>query len=118
MKRRLGDRRGRPRFEIVGELLGTLETVITMPLRNIGHGGALVQSVIALPSQSVHHVAVSCNGILTPASVRVQHVRPMVGTDGRDYFLIGLEWVSMPAELNAQIQAWVVGGGSAPIPVV
>jgi len=118
MKRRLGDRRGRPRFEIVGELWGTLETVITMPLRNIGHGGALVQSVIALPSQSVHHVAVSCNGILTPASVRVQHVRPMVGTDGRDYFLIGLEWVSLPAELTAQIESWMVGGGSAPIPVV
>jgi hypothetical protein len=118
MKRRLGDRRGRPRFEIVGELWGTLETVIAMPLRNIGHGGALVQSVIALPSQSVHHVAVSCNGILTPASVRVQHVRPMVGTDGRDYFLIGLEFISMPTELAAQIECWMVGGGSAPIPAV
>ena len=114
MKRRLGDRRGRPRFEIVGELFGTLETVMTMPLRNIGRGGALVQSVVALPSQSVHHVNISCNGIQTPASVRVQHVRPMVGSDGRDYYLIGLEFVSMPAELLTQIDLWMLGGSGAP----
>ena len=118
MKRRLGDRRGRPRFEIVGELWGTLETVLAMPLRNISPGGALVQSVVALPSESVHHVSVSCNGILTPASVRVQHVRPIVGSDGRDYFLIGLEFVSMPTELMAQIECWMVGGGSSPMKAV
>ena len=119
MKRRLGDRRGRPRFEIVGELFGTLETVLTMPLRNIGRGGALVQSVVALPSQSVHHVAISCNGIQTPASVRVQHVRPMVGSDGRDYYLIGLEFVSIPAELMAQIECWMIGGsGASPVKAV
>ena len=41
MKRRLGDRRVRPRFEIVGELWGTLETVLRLPLRNVGIGGAL-----------------------------------------------------------------------------
>lgn len=114
MKRRLGDRRGRPRFEIVGELWGALETVVGMPLRNIGRGGALVQSVIALPPQSVHHVAVSCDGSQTPASVRVQHVRPMVGADGRDYYLIGLEFLSMPAELVAQIQRWFAGGAVGP----
>jgi hypothetical protein len=115
MKRRLGDRRGRPRFEIVGELWGTLETVIAMPLRNIGRGGALVQSAVALAPQSVHHVAVSCGGTQTPASVRVQHVRTMVGSDGRDYYLIGLEFLSTPAELLAQIESWTLGGGAPPM---
>jgi hypothetical protein len=111
MKRRLGDRRGRPRFEIVGELWGTLETVVGMPLRNISPGGALVQSMISLPPQSVHHVGVSCEGAQTPASVRVRHVRPIVGGDGRDYYLIGLEFLSVPAPLLAQIQHWM--GGAA-----
>ena len=49
MERRLGDRRGRPRFEIVGELWGTLDTALSMPLLNVGRGGALVRSTVPLP---------------------------------------------------------------------
>lgn len=113
MRRRLADRRGRPRFEIVGELWGTLETGVGMPVRDIGRGGALVQSSVALAPQSVHHVAVSCNGGHAPASVRVRHVRPMVGEDGRSGFLIGVEFLSMPVELTAQIDDWVAGEGPA-----
>lgn len=110
MKRRLEDRRGRPRFEIVGDLWGTLSTVLAMPLRNICPGGALVQSPIGLPAESVHHVGVSCDGQQTPASVRVRHVRPIVGADGRESYLIGLEFLSVPASLVAQIAEWMGGG--------
>ena len=111
MKRRLGDRRGRPRFEIVGDLLGTLETVVGMPLRNICRGGALVQSSVPLTLDSVHHVAVTSAGVQEPASVRVRHVRPMVGSDGSDYYLIGFEFLSIPAPLQVQIDAWTDAGG-------
>ncbi len=114
MRRRLADRRGRPRFEIVGDLWGTLDTGIGMPVRDIGRGGALVQSSIPLPPQSVHHVAVSCNGGHSPASVKVQHVRPMVGEDGRSYFLIGVEFLSVPEELTVQIERWMAGEDCAP----
>ena len=79
MKRRLGDRRGRPRFEIVGDFWGTLDTVIGMPLLNVGRGGALVESSVPLTPQSVHHVAVSCDGQPTPARVQVRHVQPVSG---------------------------------------
>lgn len=110
MKRRLGDRRSRPRFEIVGELWGTLDTVIGMPLLNVGKGGALVRSSVPLTPQSVHNVAVSCDGQQAPASVQVRHVRPEVGADGRSYYLIGLEFLTMPTALIAQIDAWMNGG--------
>jgi hypothetical protein len=110
MKRRLGDRRGRPRFEIVGELWGTLDTVIGMPLVNIGRGGALVHSSLPLTPESVHHVAVNCQGQHTPTSVQVRHVRAVMGSDGRDYYVIGLEFLSMPSALQAQIDAWTNGG--------
>ncbi len=110
MKRRLGDRRGRPRFEIVGDLWGTLDTVIGMPLLNVGMGGALVQSSVPLTPQSVHHVAVSCDGQQTPTSVQVRHVQPVSGSDGRDYYLIGLEFLSVPSALAAQIEAWMSDG--------
>lgn len=110
MKRRLGDRRGRPRFEIVGDLWGTLDTVISMPLLNVGHGGALVESSVPLAPESVHHVALSCDGQQTPTSVQVRHVRPVTGTDGVQHFLIGFSFLSMPAALLAQINKWMDGG--------
>jgi hypothetical protein len=111
MKRRLGDRRGRPRFEIVGDLWGTLDTVIGMPLINVGRGGALVQSSVPLTPESVHHVAVSCDGLHTPTSVQVRHVRTVAAADGRDQFLIGIEFLSMPSALLAQIDSWMGGAG-------
>ena len=110
MKRRLGDRRGRPRFEIVGELWGTLDTVVGLPLVNVGKGGALVQSSIPLAPESVHHVSIDCDGQPTHTSVQVRHVRPVVGSDGREQFLVGLSFLSMPAALVAQIDAWIDEG--------
>jgi hypothetical protein len=110
MERRLGDRRGRPRFEIVGDLWGTLDTALSMPLLNVGRGGALVRSTVPLPPQSVHHVTVASDGVQTPTSVQVRHVRPMVGSDGRDYYLLGLEFLTLPTALRAQIDAWTEDG--------
>jgi hypothetical protein len=107
MKRRLGDRRGRPRFEIVGDLWGTLDTVVGMPLVNIGRGGALVQSAVPLTPESVHHVALSCEGQHTPTSIQVRHVRSISALDGRTHYLIGFAFLSMPAALLAQIDAWM-----------
>jgi hypothetical protein len=113
MERRLGDRRGRPRFEIVGDLWGTLDTALSMPLLNVGRGGALVRSTVPLSPHSVHHVTVSSEGQQTPTSVQVRHVRPMLGSDGRDYYLIGLEFLTLPTALRAQIDSWTEGGIAA-----
>jgi hypothetical protein len=33
-----------------------------------------------------------------------------VGSDGRDYYLIGIEFLSMPAVLLSQIDAWIDPG--------
>jgi hypothetical protein len=113
MKRRLGDRRGRPRFEIVGELWGTLDTVIGLPLVNVGKGGALVRSSIPLAPESVHHVSIDCGGQPTHTSVQVRHVRSVSGIDGREHYLVGLSFLSMPAALVAQIDAWMNEGSTA-----
>jgi hypothetical protein len=78
-----------------------------MPLVNVGRGGALVESSVPLPPQSVHQVAVTCDGMPTPASVQVRHVSPVVGPDGRTRYLIGLQFLTMPATLLEQIEAWL-----------
>jgi hypothetical protein len=114
MKRRLGDRRGRPRFEIVGDLWGTLDTVIGLPLVNVGKGGVLVQSPVPLAPESVHHVSIDCDGQPTHASVQVRHVRPVEGADGRQQYLVGLLFLSTPSALLAQINAWM-GEGPATV---
>jgi PilZ domain-containing protein len=48
VKKRIGDRRARPRFEIVGILTGTLETWQHLRLLNLAAGGALVEAATPL----------------------------------------------------------------------
>jgi hypothetical protein len=111
MRGRMADRRARPRFEIVGHLGGTMETVVGMPLRNVGHGGALAESQVPLPSDSEHHVTVTYDGVHTPMQVRVRHMKKMHDANGRLAYLIGLEFLTLSAGLRAQIDLWLGGGG-------
>ena len=71
MRRKMGDRRIRPRFDIVGDLWGTLETVLRLPLRNVEPRGALIHSHVPLPSQSVHRLAFQCGRTGLSVPVRV-----------------------------------------------
>ena len=70
MRRKLGDRRGRPRYDIVGDLWGTLETVLRLPLRNVGPGGALIESHVPLPAESIHRLTFSYDGQDASTQVR------------------------------------------------
>jgi hypothetical protein len=112
MRARMADRRARPRFEIVGQLWGTMETVIGMTLRNVGHGGALVESDVPLPSNTEHHVTVTCDGVHSPMQVRVRHVAKTRSADGRLAYLIGLEFLNLGAVLRSQIDLWLGANGA------
>ena len=59
VNKRFGDRRLTPRFDIVGELWGTLEAIVRFQVDNIGPGGVLFYSHVALPPDSVHQLTVS-----------------------------------------------------------
>ena len=112
MKRRLGDRRNRPRFEIVGELFGTLETVLQLPLRNVGIGGGLFESHVALAPESIHRLAWKCGDKDTAVQVRVRHVRPTESVDGERTYLIGIEFLSLNPVIVEQIQEWLAADGN------
>ena len=71
VRRKLGDCRGRPRYDIVGDLWGTLETVLRMPLRNVGPGGALIESHVALPAESIHRLTFTYDGQDASTQVRI-----------------------------------------------
>ena len=107
MKRRLGDRRYRPRFEIVGELFGTLETVLQLPLRNVSSGGALFESHVALAPDSIHRLAWKCEDRDTAVQVRVRHVKANASADGEQTYLVGIEFLSLNPVIVAQIEQWL-----------
>jgi hypothetical protein len=110
--RRLGDRRLRPRFEIVGDLWGTLETVLQLTLKNAGIGGALFQSDVPLAAGSIHRFSWPCDEHETAVQVRVRHVRPIESENGERSYLIGIEFVSLNPVVAGQIQHWLAAAAT------
>jgi hypothetical protein len=112
VRRKLGDRRGRPRYDIVGDLWGTLETVLRMPLRNVGPGGALIESHVALPAESIHRLTFTYDGQDASTQVRVRHVKPTSSMPGDLMYLIGVEFLSVHPALAGHIERWISAGGA------
>ena len=113
MRRGMGDRRIRPRFEIVGELGGTLDTIVLLALRDVGQGGALVDSPVPLASGAVHKVTFSCDGLPTAVQVQVRHVRAQTMSTGEQRFLVGVEFATMTPALLSLIDRWVLQHGES-----
>jgi PilZ domain-containing protein len=110
VRRKIGDRRIRPRFDIVGDLWGSLETVLRLPLRDVSRGGALIHSHVPLPSQSVHRLAFNSDGQDVSVPVRVSHVDTQVSADGERTYLIGVEFLSLQPGLLEMIDRWAIAG--------
>jgi hypothetical protein len=111
VRRKLGDRRNRPRYDVVGDLWGTLETVLRLPLRNVGPGGALIESHVPLPAESVHRLTFRCGAQEAAAQVRVRHVKPSISLDGDLTYLIGVEFLSIHPALVGQVERWMATDG-------
>ncbi len=105
-KDRLGDRRSELRFEIIGQLWGSLEVIERLPLRNLGRGGALVESRQPLGTDSIHGVRLVFGEQADDLEVRVRHVTPVHAADGERY-LIGLEFVNPGAGTLDRIDSLV-----------
>lgn len=110
MRRKLGDRRIRPRFDIVGDLWGTLESALRLPVRNVGRGGALIHSHVPLSSGSVHQLTLETAGVPLTTQIRVQRVEPRSGRDGDRTYLIGVEFMAPHPALLEQVDRWVAAG--------
>ena len=111
MKRRIGDRRHKTRFEIVGDLWGTMETTARLTVRNLGPRGALLESPVALPPDSMHWVHALIDGEAQPLRFRVRHAVEEASSDGA--YLIGVEFVVVNAETQAFIERCCGAAGTA-----
>lgn len=112
-RRRLGDRRIRRRFEIVGQLWGALETVESLRMRNVSEGGALLESRFALAVDSVHRVRLAGEGQGCDVQARVRHVEQMSGPAPR--FAIGLEFIAPAEDVSAHLDALMRGSAPSPL---
>ena len=109
-KRISGDRRTRSRFEIVGTLPGTLETWQQLGVKNVGAGGALIESKVALPVGSILRGRLSLHGQTREVKAEVRHTIERSGRRDSDAFLIGIKWL----ETTGPIDDLLMGDGPAP----
>ena len=112
-RRRLGDRRIRRRFEIVGQLWGALETIESLRMRNVSPGGALLESRFALAVDSVHRVRLDIEGQWCDVQGRVRHVEQLQGAIPR--FLIGLEFLAPPDAATAHLATLIATATDQPL---
>jgi hypothetical protein len=110
-RRRNSDRRVQPRFEVVGDLWGTLEIVCPLPVLDISAGGALIGSDRPWQVGSVHAISVANGRDVGDARVCVRHVRETAESGHR--FLIGLAFLTVSPALADEIAQWVALGGDA-----
>jgi hypothetical protein len=111
MKRRIGDRRLKSRFDIVGDLWGTLEATTTLRVRNLGLRGALLESPVALALDSLHWVHALIDGQAQPMRFRVRHA--IGGASPEAPYLIGVEFVVVDVETQAFINRHCGAAGAA-----
>lgn len=104
MKRRVGDRRTGARFEILGDLWGYLETTVSMLVENICREGALLDSPVPLEHGSSHWVTAFVDGQPYPVQFRVCHSRPRSTDPGASRYWIGIEFLRLPPEVDAELQ--------------
>lgn len=100
---RLADRRAATRFEIVGELWGSVQALEPLRVCNLAPEGALVESIAPLPVGSVQPLRL-VNGSQT-AEVRaaVRHLSPIYLQNGTRNYRVGLEFI----QLDEQAAAWI-----------
>lgn len=115
MRRGMGDRRLKPRFDVVGQLAGTLDAAVPMGLRDVGRGGAQVESFVRLAAGSLHRATFSCAGIEAAVQVCVRHVEPVVSSSGEQRYLIGVEFLGPSPAVLELIERWLVRYGDGAV---
>jgi hypothetical protein len=104
MKRRIGDRRTKPRFEIVGDLWASVDVTTTMVVHDVGRGGALLESPLALALDSTHWVTALTDGQPHLVQIRVRHSTPVAATGPEPRYLVGVEFL----RLSPAVQEFIV----------
>ena len=116
IEHRRDQRRAHLRFEVVGAIPGLLVSTQTLHVLNLGVSGALVEAGCALPEYAEYQVQLVLEHHVSEATVKVRRVvevRPAPGETPR--YLIGLEFLSITAEAEDEINRLLVTGLGADV---
>ncbi len=100
--RRLSDRRGRLRFELVGELAAALRTVEVLAVRDISWRGALVESSVPLPLESVQTLRFVSGDVMGEVTARVRHVT-RTDAGAAESYRIGFEFLDLQPDMREEL---------------
>lgn len=100
---RLADRRMATRFEIVGELWGSVQALEPLQVCDCSLGGALVESLAPLPVGSVQPVRISQGTQSAEIRAAVRHLSPIHLQGGGRRYRVGLEFV----DVGEQAAGWI-----------
>jgi hypothetical protein len=115
MKRRNGDRRLKPRFEIVGELWGSVDVNASLAVVNLGRGGALLESPVPLTPGAMYSVQVVTDTESHRVTMRVRH-SVASAEDGSTGYLVGVEFVDVTTPLDEFLaRQLALGSGGLPV---
>ena len=110
----LGDRRAAVRFDLAGQVWGTIETLDPLPLRNIGRGGLLVESLRPLRLETLHRLHLVLPGYEAIVEGRVRHVTTMYDDRAQVRYLVGFQFVDVESATQDRIDQLVLPGDGYP----
>ena len=100
----MSDRRGKPRFDVIGSLWGVLELDEEACLRNVSTTGVLLDSPVAMALDSAQTIRLEVDGHDVSVEARVRHVRQQSNGSIERRYVIGLEFIEPPLSVLQTIE--------------
>jgi hypothetical protein len=109
-------RRANLRFEVVGSMPACMVSTQTLQILNLGVSGALVEAGCVLPEYAEYQVHLVLDQHVSEATVKVRRVVEIRSRPGESpRYQIGLEFLSITAEAEDEINRLIVTGLGADI---
>lgn len=100
-------RRQAVRFEVLGRMAGSVASMETLQLVNLGMSGALVESALPLPPNAEFKMQLVLDGHVSEATVKIRRINEIRRENGSLRYRIGLEFLALSAEAEEAIQQFV-----------
>lgn len=100
-------RRQALRFEVLGRMAGSVASMETLQLVNLGTNGALVESALPLPPNAEFKMQLVLDGHVSETTVKIRRVNEIRRENGALRYRIGLEFLALSAEAEEAIHQFV-----------